>query len=176
MPGIVAVNHRSAADGFLVSVMGEAVAQTVNGWPLRLPFIGWGAKLSGYLDMTGCEYDSLKRQVSGIIHSGDAVAAFPEGTRSQSCRMNVFHSGVFQLAIDLKLPVHLLCIAGNERMPDRSFFFREFRTLLIRRINSIPVQEVLDCKTAYALKKLAYHQMEQELLKMDHELKYGQSI
>ena len=43
-PGIVVANHRSAIDGFLVARPGLPMAQTVNGWPLRIPVLGWGAK------------------------------------------------------------------------------------------------------------------------------------
>ncbi|MBR4885137.1 MAG: hypothetical protein IKZ33_07480, partial [Lentisphaeria bacterium] len=56
-PGIVVVNHRAATDAFLVAVMGESCAQTVNGWPMRAPVIGWGAKLGGYLDITGWNFE-----------------------------------------------------------------------------------------------------------------------
>ena len=51
-PGIVIVNHRAATDAFLISVLGLSMAQTVNGWPMRLPVIGWMAQLAGYLDIT----------------------------------------------------------------------------------------------------------------------------
>ena len=66
-PGIVVVNHRAATDAFLVAVMGESCAQTVNGWPMRAPVIGWGAKLGGYLDITGWDFATLEKNATEVI-------------------------------------------------------------------------------------------------------------
>ena len=35
-PGIVVANHRAANDAFLVSLPRLSMAQTVNGWPLKI--------------------------------------------------------------------------------------------------------------------------------------------
>ena len=59
-PGIVVANHRAAIDAFLVSAPGLSMAQTVNGWPMRLPVIGWVARLAGYLNITEWDYATLK--------------------------------------------------------------------------------------------------------------------
>lgn len=174
-PGIVVVNHRAATDAFLVAVMGESCAQTVNGWPMRAPVIGWGAKLGGYLDITGWDFATLEKNATEVIAENDVIVAFPEGTRSESEKMNAFHSGIFKIALDLGLPVYMLCIAGNEYMPDRKFRFRMFRDLLIRRLAPIPADEVGRCATAFVLKKTVFRKMEEELAKMDELLKEKKS-
>lgn len=170
VPGVMIVNHRAATDAFLVSLPRLNAAQTVNGWPMRLPVIGWMAKLAGYLDITGWDYETLKERATRTIEQGDMIISYPEGTRSEGKAMNPFHSGIFQVAKDLELPVYMLCIAGNEHMPDRKFRFREFRRVLVHLLGPVPAKEVNSCASAYALKKLVFHRMESELAAMDGEL------
>lgn len=169
-PGVVIVNHRAATDAFLVALPHLNAVQTVNGWPMRLPIIGWVAKLAGYLDITGWDYDTLKDRAAKVIAQGDMIISYPEGTRSEGKVMNPFHSGIFQVAKDLELPVYMLCIAGNQHMPDRGFRFREFRRVLVHFIGPIPADEVCEYASAYVLKKSVFHRMESELAAMDGEL------
>ena len=169
-PGIIVVNHRAATDGFLVALMGLNVAQTINGWPMRLPVIGWMAHLAGYLNITAWDYETLKERAGKIIAGGDMIVSYPEGTRSEGKQMNPFHSGIFQVAKDLEVPVYMLCIAGNQFMPDRKFRFREFRNLAIHLLGPVSKEEVRQCTSAFALKKKIFRRMEDELAEMDKEL------
>ena len=169
-PGIVVSNHRSAIDAFLVSMPGLSMAQTVNGWPLRLPVIGWVARFAGYLNITEWDYETLKRRAEGVLGTGDMIVSYPEGTRSESPKMNPFRSGIFKVAMDMGLPVYMFCIAGNEYMPDRKFRFREFRDLKVRFLAPIPAEEVRNCASAYALKMRVFKLMDEELASMDAEL------
>ena len=170
MPGIVVVNHRAATDAFLVALPHLNAAQTVNGWPMRIPVLGWMAKLAGYLDITGWDHATLKKRVEEVIGLGDMIISYPEGTRSGNKRMNPFHSGIFQVARELGLPVYMLCIAGNQEMPDRSFRFHEFRRVLVHFLAPVPADEVSRCANAYVLKKRVFRRMECELAAMDGEL------
>ena len=169
-PGIVILNHRAATDGFLIAVLGESVSQTVNGWPMHTPVMGWMARLAGYLNITEWEYEKLKARAAGVLRAGDMIVSYPEGTRSESTRMNPFHSGIFHVAKELDVPVYMFCIAGNQFMPDRKFRFREFRDLKIHFLGPVSREEVRQCATAYVLKKKVFRRMEQELAEMDKEL------
>lgn len=175
-PGIIIVNHRAATDGFLVASMGLNVAQTVNGWPMRMPVIGWMAHLAGYLNITGWDYETLKARARKLLDAGDMIVSYPEGTRSESPEMNPFHSGIFHVAKELDAPVYMLCIAGNQYMPDRKFQFREFRNLLIRFLAPVSKEEVRQCATAYVLKKKIFRRMKEELAAMDKELEHEKTI
>ena len=166
-PGIIVVNHRAATDGVLASVMKICAAQTVNGWPMRLPVIGWMAHLAGYLNITDWDYETLKSRSAKVLESGDMIISYPEGTRSESTKMNPFHSGIFRVAMELGVPVYMLCISGNQFMPDRRFRFREFRNLTIRLLEPVSKEDVMRYPTAYALKQKIFRRMEQELAEMD---------
>ena len=109
------------------------------------------ARAAGYLDVTGWEYDFFRARANEVLTAGDWIIAYPEGTRSESRIMNPFHSGIFRVALELRLPVYMLCIAGNEFMPDRKFRFREFRDLSVRLTGPLGKEEVGQCATAYAL-------------------------
>ena len=169
-PGVIIINHRAATDGFLVAVAGESVAQTVNGWPMRTPIIGWMAHWAGYLNITGWDYETLKARAAKVIEAGDMIASYPEGTRSEGKKMNPFHSGIFHVARELGVPVYMLCIAGNQFMPDRKFRFREFRDLAVRFLPPFSKEEVMQCPSAYALKQKVFRRMGQKLAEMDEEL------
>ena len=169
-PGIVVANHRAANDAFFVSLPKLSMAQTVNGWPLKLPVIGWVARWAGYLDITNLDRDTLTKQAKEVLDAGDMIVSYPEGTRSESREMNVFHSGIFQLAQELKLPLYMLCIAGNEHMPDRKFRYREFRPVAVRLLKPLAAAEVAGFSSAYALKRAVFQRMTEELADMDAEL------
>ena len=175
-PGILVANHRSAIDGFLVALPRFNGAQTVNSWPLKLPIIGPFARAAGYLDVTGWDYDFFRARASEVLAAGDWIVAYPEGTRSESRNMNPFHSGIFRVALELRLPVYMLCIAGNEFMPDRKFRFREFRDLSVRLTGPLTKEEVSQCATAYVLKNKVFRSMSGELASMDAELDHEKNI
>lgn len=167
---IIIVNHRAASDAFLVGMMGECCAQTVNGWPLRNPILGPVARMAGYLDITRMDFEELKQRAAEIFAAGDVIVSFPEGTRAGSRQMNVFHSGIFHLARELDVPLGILCIAGNEEMPDRKFRYRKFHDILVRRLPDMTLETVRQMPSAFALKKAVNLMMKEELARMDRQL------
>ena len=175
-PGILIADHRSAIDAFLVALPGLNGVQTVNGWPLELPIIGPFARAAGYLDVTGWDFDVFFARAKDVLAAGEWIMAYPEGTRSESRTMNPFHSGIFRVAQELGAPIYMLCIAGNEFMPDRKFRFREFRDLSVRLTGPLTKEEVRQCTTAYVLKNKVFRIMSGELASMDAELDHEKSI
>ena len=100
-----------------MALFGVEAVQIVNGWPMKLPFFGFNARLAGYLDSTKTTLEEYPKLFKSLIEKNVNIIAFPEGTRSGSRNMNSFHSGVFRLAMELGIPVYPCCIAGNERFP-----------------------------------------------------------
>ena len=175
-PGIVVADHRSAIDAFLAALPRRSAAQTVNDWPLKLPIIGQVARAAGYLNITGWDYDTLRARIEEVFAAGDPVISYPEGTRSESRKMNPFHSGIFRMAMELNVPVYMLCIAGNQYMPDRKFRFREFRNMKVRLLGPVTTDEIRQCASAYALKMKVFRRMTEELASMDAELDHEKTI
>ena len=97
--GIYVCNHRAGTDAFLMALFGVEAVQIVNGWPMKLPFFGFNARLAGYLDSTKTTLEEYPKLFKSLIDKNVNIIAFPEGTRSGSRNMNSFHSGVFRLAM-----------------------------------------------------------------------------
>ena len=169
-PGIYVCNHRAATDAFLMAAFGIEAIQIVNGWPMKLPFFGFNARKCGYLDATQTQLEEYPAIVRNLIAQGVSIIAFPEGTRSGSTKMNPFHSGIFKLAMELKLPVYPCCIAGNEAFPDRSFKFHKTSRILVHRLPPVKPETYEKMPSAYVLKKHIHTLIAQETEKMDREL------
>lgn len=169
-PGIYVCNHRAATDAFLVAALGREAIQIVNGWPMKLPFFGFNARLNGYLDATRTAVEDYPRLTRELLDQNVSIIAFPEGTRSGSPQMNAFHSGIFQLARELQVPVYPVCIAGNERFPDRSFRFHSTRTILIRRLPPILPETYSQYPSAFVFKKRVHDLIATTTAEMDAEI------
>ncbi len=168
--GIYICNHRAATDAFLMAAFGIEAIQIVNGWPMKLPFFGFNARKCGYLDSTQTPLESYPQIVRKLLDKGVSIIAFPEGTRSGAKQMNPFHSGIFKLAMDLKIPIYPCCIAGNERFPDRAFKFHKTERILVKRLPAIDPETYANLPSAFVLKKKVRSLIEEETAKMDAEL------
>ena len=170
LPGIYVCNHRSGLDAFLMASFDKEMIQIVNGWPMRLPFFGLHARLCGYLDATRTEPDEYAPRFRELLAQGVSIAVFPEGHRSQSREMGSFHSGIFRLAMELRVPVYPCSIAGNEQFPDRSFRFHPAVGIRVRRLKPIMPEEFAGFPSAYVFKKKVRQLIAQECTRLDAEL------
>ena len=151
--GIYVCNHRSATDAFLMAVFGKEAVQVVNGWPMKLPFFGFNAKMSEYIDSTRVSLEEYKDTVRDLTSRNVSVIAFPEEHRSGSNNIGCFHSCIFRFAMELQLPVYPVCIAGNENFPDKAFRFHRTTEIQIRRLAPIMPEQYKDFPSAYVFKK-----------------------
>lgn len=165
--GIYVLNHRSALDAFLVALFGKEVIQIVNGWPMKLPFFGFNARQSGYIDSTHADLNDTLNYARELISQGVSIIAFPEGTRSGSTTMNAFHSGIFLLARELQVPLYPCCIAGNEQFPDRKFRFHPTRKILVKKLPPILPEDYNRYPSAFVFKKQVHAIIAQETATMD---------
>ena len=148
MPGIFVCNHRSGSDPFLVSMINRNLVQTVNYWPLKLPFLGFFARHGGYLSINALSPEALLDKARLLLEQQVTIVSFPEGTRSCSTEMGQFHGGIFRLALELKCPIYPLSIVGNENIPDRRFRFHAGRI----DINKLPMITYDDYRDMSAFK------------------------
>jgi 1-acyl-sn-glycerol-3-phosphate acyltransferase len=165
VPGIIIVNHRSASDPFLVAMLGWKIIQTVNGWPMRLPFFGFFARNAEYIDITKIHYDALRDHIRYLLQKGVSVISFPEGTRSGNCTMNQFHGGIFRVARELRATIIPVCITGNENIPSRKFRF-SCGHIRIRKLSSVKPETIAGL-TPFALKTYVHNIMVTETSQMD---------
>jgi 1-acyl-sn-glycerol-3-phosphate acyltransferase len=127
-PYVVVSNHESYADIFLMSHFPWEMKWLSKHTIFNIPVMGWmmrmaldvpvhrGRRESALAALAECR-DRLARRVSVMI--------FPEGTRSRTDELLPFKDGAFHLAIQSKVPILPVAIAGTrDCMAKGSFAFR----------------------------------------------------
>jgi len=115
-PVILAANHRSFLDPFLVGICvrrpvyfvakQELFAKRWQAWILN--------SLGAFPVRRGESDQEMMRTAREIIERGGAVVVFPEGTRIRQGSLGRPHRGVGRLALETGAPVVPIAIAGSE--------------------------------------------------------------
>ena len=64
-------------------------------------------------------------QLRSLVERGYSILVFPEGTRSEDCRILRFHKGAFHLAGELGLDIVPVCLHGvGHVLPKRELMLR----------------------------------------------------
>lgn len=140
-PHLYVCNHRSASDPFLMAVIPYEGIQVVNIWPFRLPALGMIAKLAGYLSVREMPFTEFMQRACKLLAEGVSIATFPEGTRSRNNSLGQFHSAIFRVALEAKVPVVPICITGNENIPPVGSPYLRPGLIKIHRLEAITWEE-----------------------------------
>ncbi len=151
-PAIHVFNHRSAFDAFLAATLAKDLVQGVNGWPMRLPLLGFAARQAGYLDITCMTHEEIQTRAEECLSQGISMVFFPEGHRSGDAPLQPFRSGAFRLARELGVPLQPIVITGNERIPDLHFRMAPGR-IRIDVLPAISPEEQANFTNAFTLKQ-----------------------
>ena len=127
-PYVVVSNHESYADIFLMCHFPWEMKWLSKHTIFKIPVMGWmmrmaldvpvrrGQRESALAALAECR-DRLARRVSVMI--------FPEGTRSRTDELLPFKDGAFHLAIQARVPILPVALAGTrDCMAKHSFAFR----------------------------------------------------
>ena len=116
-PVILAANHRSFLDPFVVGVCLRRPVYFVAKQELFEPrWQGWLLNALGAFPVRRGESDEDAVETSKrILARGDAVVIFPEGTRIRSGSLAEPKRGVGRLALETGAPVVPIALAGTER-------------------------------------------------------------
>jgi 1-acyl-sn-glycerol-3-phosphate acyltransferase len=86
----------------------------------RVPFIGWHLKRAGHLlvdrERPGA---AIFKRMQRTLRHGVSLIVFPEGARTLTGELDEFKAGVFMLAIEHKLPIVPLSVAGSRDVMPR---------------------------------------------------------
>jgi 1-acyl-sn-glycerol-3-phosphate acyltransferase len=128
-PYVAVSNHESYADIFLISHLPWEMKWMAKDTIFKIPVMGWMMRMAGDIPITRGSRDSA---VLAIAASRDrlmkkvSVMIFPEGTRSNTAEMRPFKDGAFRLAIEQRVPVLPIAVAGTRHaMAKGSFRFRK---------------------------------------------------
>lgn len=165
-PYIFVCNHRSTADGFLMSVLTLEGVQVVNIWPFRIPVIGFFARIAGYLNIRMMQPEVFFEKAVELLGENVSIIFFPEGTRSGSREMGNFHGSAFRLALKSKAPIVPLCISGSEKILPKGSLLLRPGTIRIHRLPAITWSEYREL-SVYTFKNKIREMMGRELALME---------
>ena len=116
-PVILASNHRSFLDPFVIAVMARRPIYFVAKKELFLvhPVVSWLLSALGAfpIDRGGSDQESMAT-ARAVLERGDVVLMFPEGTRVRPGSLGRPHRGVGRLALETGAPVVPVAVIGTE--------------------------------------------------------------
>lgn len=126
---VVVANHESQADPFLLSWLPFDMRWVAKAELFKQPLTGWAMHLGGDIPLRRGDGESVRetmRECEAALAGGISVMMFPEGTRSKDGELLQFRDGAFRLAIEAKVPVLPIALAGTRQMrPKHSKWFGE---------------------------------------------------
>lgn len=126
-PYVAVSNHESLADIFLISHLPWEMKWLSKEAIFRIPVMGWMMRLAGDIAVRRSERSSRAEALAACrerLSNRVSVMIFPEGTRSRTDELLPFKDGAFRLAVEAKVPILPLVVAGTRgAMPKDSLLF-----------------------------------------------------
>ena len=122
-PAVLMCNHRSHLDGpLLLNALPFRFAFVIKRSLAKIPFFGWGVTRAGYVSIDRSDHaDAMAGMTEAVkaIRGGRRVLVFPEGTRSPTGDFLPFKKGGVVLALNARVPVLPIAIAGTRALLPR---------------------------------------------------------
>lgn len=101
----------------------------------KIPVFGWAIKQAGYVMIKrGQSKEALRSllRAAEVLKSGRSVHIFPEGTRSETGKLQPFKRGAFMIAQKVDAPILPVTIIGSNRItPKKSLRIRKSTVKLV---------------------------------------------
>ena len=134
-PSMIVCNHQSHIDLMAVMMLTPKLVILTKDWVWHNPFYGLVIRYADYFPVS--ETEQMVRNIEEKVKKGYSVMVFPEGTRSEDCRVRRFHRGAFFLAERLGLDIVPVSIEGfGKVLPKTSWHLHpgEMKMNMMRRI------------------------------------------
>lgn len=143
-PAVLASNHVSSLD---ILILG-AVLDVDYKWAAKrilfyMPFLGWHLRIAGHVPVERKRGNALAKLDAAFgdrLRGGSSILIFPEGTRSDDGRLKPFRSGAFVTAVNHRVPVVPIAIAGSaELLPKNEWCLDESvsKTVTVRILPAV---------------------------------------
>ena len=128
-PAIIISNHQSHLDLMAIMMLTPKLIILTKHWVWHNPFYGVIIRYADFFPIS--DTDEMKVKIQKKVDEGYSVVIFPEGTRSEDCKIRLFQRGAFYLAEQLKLDILPVFIKGfGEVLPKKSFHLHPGRMSL----------------------------------------------
>ncbi|MCX6296685.1 MAG: 1-acyl-sn-glycerol-3-phosphate acyltransferase, partial [Bacteroidetes bacterium] len=111
-PAIVISNHQSVIDSLLMQSLNPKLILMVNDWVWDSAFMGPIVKLGGFIPKAAGYEENLDK-IKQLINDGYSLGIFPEGSRSETQKIERFHKGAFYIAEKLNLDIVPIIFHGS---------------------------------------------------------------
>lgn len=123
-PAVVVCNHQSHLDIMSVLRLSKKMVIVTNNWTWHNPFYGLVIHHADFLPAADGMEKNLPK-LRALYERGYSIVIFPEGTRSEDCRILRFHKGAFYLAHELGADIVPVFLHGaGYVLPKRDFMLR----------------------------------------------------
>ncbi len=117
-PSFFVCNHVNVFDAFVIY---SAIPQFVRGLELEshfhIPVYGWMARRFGNVPVPAARTPSavraMKERCRLALDDGISIIAFPEGHRTRTGDVGLFHAGVFRMAKEFGVPIVPMSVVGS---------------------------------------------------------------
>ena len=119
-PYIFMCNHVSNLDPpIVIPVMPRRTSVLVKKELFRVPILGWGMRLTSLVPVARTNREAAiasLRFAGEVLGSGVNMTIWPEGTRSPDGRLLPFKRGPFYLAMETRVPIVPITLAGTHEI------------------------------------------------------------
>jgi 1-acyl-sn-glycerol-3-phosphate acyltransferase len=123
-PAVIVANHQSHIDLPLVMMLHPKLLILTNDWVWNNPFYGLVVKFADYYPVSN-DVEKGMDLMKARVAEGYSILIFPEGTRSETGKIQRFHKGAFYLAEKLGIDVLPILIHGaNDCMTKTENFLK----------------------------------------------------
>lgn len=118
-PAVIICNHQSHIDLMGIMMLTPQLVILTKDWVWKNPFYGLVIRYADYFPVS--EEQEMTKNIETMLKKGYSVVIFPEGTRSEDCRIRRFHRGAFYMAEQFGLDIVPVFIEGFGRvLPKKS--------------------------------------------------------
>ena len=123
-PAVYICNHQSHLDLPCQLMLTPKIVILTKDWVWNNPLYGLIVREAEFYPVsTGIE--QLMPKLKSLVERGYSIALYPEGTRSENCRIGRFHKGAFAIAEQLGLDVVPMFLYGPGRiLPKKTYHLR----------------------------------------------------
>lgn len=131
-PALIICNHQSYLDLPIILSLCPKLIFLTNDWVWNNKFFGEIVRQADFLPVSA-GMDIIIPHLKTLKDKGYSIVVFPEGTRSEDCKINRFHQGAFLLAQELDMDILPIVIhgAGNYLAKHDRLFRKNPQTLRI---------------------------------------------